>query len=613
MSDTTDTPVGRIVIFPTLYNSEEYLNIPIYVTKSGLNQTAESLSINASADKTNTVITLSLTDNVPEKAEDILNTLISVYNEDNIKYKNQIVEKASAFIKEHLGVIEQELETVDKDISVYRSENMATNIEASTEIFLTESSTYNKQIFDLQNQLSIAEFIKEYLTNPANNNNLIPSNSGIDNAPVEAQITEYNSMMLKRARLIENGSEKSPAVIELSNASIALKQSIIRSIDNSIVVLNLQIQGLKNREEQTNRKIAGVPKKEQEMIPIKRRLDTQEELYLYLLKKRIENELAGAVTISNFRIVNEADGSSNPVAPKSRMILLAALVAGLLLPFAVFWLNDLLYTSIRGPKDVTDNLTVPFLGTVPQNRQKKKKKAKGDIVSSLLIVRDNSRGHLGEAFRVIRSNMDFMTAKNNAKVIMTTSFNVGSGKSFVSLNLAMSFALTNKKVIIVDVDLRKAFISTCVGSPKTGISAYLSGINSNPDELIVKEWLNPNLDILPVGKLPPNPAELLLSDRFKELISILQERYDYVFLDTTPVNIVADASIVADAANMTIFVVREGLLDRRMLPELEQIYKTGKFPNMAVLLNGSNMSSSKYYGRYGHNYGYYGHTYGYGN
>jgi capsular exopolysaccharide synthesis family protein len=195
---------------------------------------------------------------------------------------------------------------------------------------------------------------------------------------------------------------------------------------------------------------------------------------------------------------------------------------------------------------------------------------------------------------------------------MTTSFNVGSGKSFVSLNLAMSFALTGKKVLIIDLDLRKAFVSSCVGSPKIGVSAYLSGINSNPYELIIREWGNPNLDILPVGKIPPNPAELLLGVRFKELISTLQERYDYVFLDTTPVNIVADASIVADAANMTIFIVREGLLDRRMLPELEQIYKMGKFPNMAVLLNGSNMSSGKYYGRYGHRYGYYGRTYGYG-
>jgi capsular exopolysaccharide synthesis family protein len=208
--------------------------------------------------------------------------------------------------------------------------------------------------------------------------------------------------------------------------------------------------------------------------------------------------------------------------------------------------------------------------------------------------------------------MDFMTAKNNAKVLMTTSFNVGSGKSFVSLNLAMSFALTGKKVIIVDLDLRKAFLSTCASSPKIGVSAYLSGRNTNTDELIMKEWLNPNLDILPVGKLPPNPAELLLGSKFKELISILQAEYDYIFLDTTPINIVADASIVADLADMTIFVVREGLLDRRMLPELEQIYKTGKFSNMAVLLNGSNMSSGKYYGRYGHRYGRYGHTYGYG-
>ncbi|MDR1339530.1 MAG: polysaccharide biosynthesis tyrosine autokinase [Prevotellaceae bacterium] len=343
------------------------------------------------------------------------------------------------------------------------------------------------------------------------------------------------------------------------------------------------------------------------MIPIQRRLVTQENLYLYLLKKRVENELAGAATISNFRIVDEADGSIIPVAPKSGIIVLAALIAGLLIPFSIFWLRDLLNTSVRGPKDITDSLTVPFLGTVPLNTQKRKKKSK-DAVSGSLVVRDSSRDAASEAFRVIRSNMDFMSAKNSSTTVMCTSFNIGSGKSFVSLNLAMSFALADKKVILVDLDLRKATLSSWSVPNKTGVSAYLSGINTNLDELTVKEWLNPNLDVLPVGKLPPNPAELLLSPRFKELISTLQQQYDYVFLDTTPVNIVADASIVADVAGMTIFVVREGLLDRRLLPELEQIYRSGKFPNMAVLLNGSSMSSGKYYGGYGR----YGHSYGYG-
>jgi capsular exopolysaccharide synthesis family protein len=611
MLDTVDTPVGRTVIFPTLYSPEEYLNIPVHVTKSALNQTAEYLNIGAVADKTSTVITLSLTDNVPERAEDILNTLIAVYNEDNIIYKNQAVEKTSDFIMEHLDIIERELASVDRDISEYRSENMATDIQTSTGIFLAESSTYSKQIFDLQHQLSVMEFIREYLISPANCKSLIPSNSGIDNSPVESEIAAYNSIMLKRARLIENGSEKSPAVTELTGASIAMKQSIIRSIDNLILVLNLQIKGLKNREEQTNKKIAGVPKKEQEMIPIKRRLGTQEELYLYLLKKRIENELAGAVTVSNFRTVNEAGGSLFPVSPKPRMIILAALIAGLLIPFSVFWLKDMLYTGIRGPKDITANLTVPFLGTVPQNRLKRKK-SKQDSAASFLIVRDNSRDPISEAFRVIRSNMDFMNSKNTANVIMTTSFNTGSGKSFVSLNLAMSFALTGRKVIVVDLDFRKATLSSWSATQKTGASAYLGGIASSLDSLIAREWHSPNLDILPAGKLPPNPAELLLSPGFKELISTLQQQYDYVFLDTTPVNIVADASIVADAANMTVFVVREGLLDRRMLPELEQIYRTGKFPNMAVLLNGSGASPGKYYGRYGNSYGRYGNSYGYG-
>jgi capsular exopolysaccharide synthesis family protein len=613
MSDTIVTPVGRITVFPTLYYTDEYLNFPFLISKLRLYDVLESLEIDVNVEKTNTVITLSLKDNVPERADDILNTLITVYNGDNITYKNQVVVNTSDFINEHLAVIVRELESVDRDISEYQSENMATDIKVSTEIFLTQSSVYNKQVFELQNQLSVAEFIKEYLANPANNNNLIPSNSGIENPNIEKQITEYNTIMLKRARLIENSSEKSPAVVELTNASMSMKQSIIRSVDNLTVVLNLQIEGAKNKEEQTNKKIANVPQKEQEMIPIKRRLVTQENLYLYLLKKRVENELAGAATISNFRIIDEADGSIKPVAPRSKIILLAALIVGLLVPFSIFWLKELLYTGIRGPKDITDSLTVPFLGTIPQNKKKTRKKSEQDAVALSFVVGDNSRDPISEAFRVVRSNMDFMNSKNNANVIMTTSFNVGSGKSFVSLNLAVSFALAGKKVILVDLDFRKATLSSSLsGSYKTGASTYLSGIDSDCEDLIVKEWLNPNLDILPVGKLPPNPAELLLTAKFKELISVLQEKYDYVFLDTTPVNIVADASIVADVANMTLFVVREGLLDRRMLPELEQIYRAGKFPNMAVLLNGSSMSSGKYYGRYGgydHSYGY---GYGYG-
>jgi capsular exopolysaccharide synthesis family protein len=598
ISDTTDTPVGKITIFPTLYNIEKYFNIPIHVTKSGLDQMAESLNIEAKTNTNNTIITLSLTDNIPERAEDVLNTLIAVYDKDNIIYKNQVVEKASNFIKKHLDIIENELELVDKDISKYRSENMATDIQTSTEIFLIESSTYNKQAFELQNQLSIAEFIKEYLANPANNSSLIPSNSGLENSPLETQISEYNTMMLKRVRLIENGSDKSPAVIELTNASMAMKQSIIRSIDNLIVVLNLQIKELRNREKQTNENIAGVPKKEQEMIPIKRRLNTQEELYLYLLKKHIENELVGAVTISNFRIVNEAEGSIFPIFPKSRIILLAALIVGLLIPFFIFWLKEIFYTGIRGSKDITDNLSIPFLGVVPQNRQKQRQQSTQNAVSSFFVVKDDRRDPINEAFRVVRSNIDFMNLKNKANVIMITSFNIGSGKSFISLNLAVSFALTGKKVILVDLDFRKATLSSCLASHNTGTSAYLSGISSNLDELIVKEWLNPNLDILPVGKLPTNPTELLLNSKFKELIAILQKRYDYVFMDTTTVNIMADASIVANTANMTIFVVRERLFDRRMLPELEQIYRTDRFSNMAILLNDSGITLSKCYWKF---------------
>lgn len=633
--DTIDTPVGKMIISPTLYYSEDYIDEPINITKSQLKNRAESFSkrLSVEMNKNNTVISLYFTDNSKERADDILNTLIAVYNEDNITYKNQVVVNTSNFINERLNIIEKELGSVDKDISQYKSQHMVTDIHASTGLFLSESSNYNQQLFDLENQRSEVRYIKQYLTNPANSNNLIPANSGSQNRSIESEISEYNSLMLKRSRFIESGSERSPAVVELNNALSAMKQSIIRSIDNLIVVLDLQISGLKQRELQTNQKIANVPEKEREITVIERRLKIQENLYLYLLQKREENELAGAITTSNYRIVDEADGSPIPISPKSMLIMLAAVIIGLLIPIAIIWLRDILDTSVRNIKDITANLTVPFLGAIPllPGHEKKNKllpffdapnnKSEPASIDQYLVIKNNSRDSISEALRIVRTNIDFIREHDApSNVIMFTSFNVGSGKSFTSINLATSFALTEKKCILVDLDLRKAVISQCVHSPQKGISGFLRGNSTELDDIIIKEPFVTNLDVLPVGVIPPNPSELLLNDRMQLLINELKQRYEYIFLDATPINIVADASIIAKMANMTVFVIREGLLDRRLLPELEALYQNGKFKNLTVLLNGSTGNSGRYggYHRYGYGYygaygGYYGtYQYGYG-
>ena len=331
------------------------------------------------------------------------------------------------------------------------------------------------------------------------------------------------------------------------------------------------------------------------MLSVERQQKIKEELYLYLLNKREENALSQAITESNARVIDAAQGSRSPVAPKSMMILLAAVVLGLAIPAGIIWLQMVMNTTVRTRKDVEDAVSIPFLGEIPLRDKKNKDE---------IVVRENGRDSISEAFRIVRTNMDFMRVKaKDMKVVMFTSFNPNAGKTFVSMNLAMSFALTRKKVILVDLDIRKGTLSGHVsGSTNMGITNYLSGKVDDINSIIKKEELATNLDIIHTGPVPPNPSELLLSDRLEALIEELKKRYDYIILDNVPAGLVADAAIVNRVADLTIYILRAGLMDRRQLPELEKLYRQGKFRNMSLVLNGVR------YNRSGYGYGY-----GYGN
>ena len=287
------------------------------------------------------------------------------------------------------------------------------------------------------------------------------------------------------------------------------------------------------------------------------------------------------------------------------------MLLGILIPIAIIYLRENLNTKVRGRKDIED-LTIPFVGEIPQYDRKKRKKKKGDGQASKIVVKPESRNVINEAFRVVRTNMEFMTGADHVnKVIMVTSANPGSGKTFLTMNIATSFAIKEKKVIAIDLDMRRASLSEFINKPKLGISDYLNGRVA--DWHAVKYDLEnySNIEMIPVGTIPPNPAELLFSDRLQKLLDELREQYDLIFLDCPPVEIVADASVIAKYADMTLFVIRAGLMEREMLPVIEGYYKDQKFRNMSVLLNGTTAAGSRYgYHRYGYHYGY---AYGYGN
>ena len=611
LNDTVQTPVGRLLV--SARPGSTAAQQTVFVSRISMQDATADYSSRLSValnDEKSTVVNLTLQDVCTQRAEDVLNTLISVYNENWVKDKNQIAVSTSMFINERLGVIERELGNVDEDISSYKSENLLPDVQAAASMYMAESSETNAKIQTLNTQLSMTRYVRSYLTGASSRNQLLPANSGIENSGIEKQIAEYNTLQLRRNDLVANSSETNPLVVDMDHSLHALRDAIIRTLDNYVTTLNTQLRALQQSARQTTARIAANPSQGKYLLSVERQQKVKESLYLFLLQKREENELSQAFTAYNTRVIMPPSGSMAPTAPAKKNILLIAFVIGLIIPVAVIFLRESMNTRIRGRKDL-EALTLPFVGEIPQAATKKKGTSdKKSTENNPIGVHEGSRDIINEAFRVLRTNLEFMTDKEqHSNVIVVTSFNPGSGKSFLAMNIAVSLAIKQKKVLVIDGDMRHGSTSAYIGSPQTGLSNYLSGHVNNLKDIIVTDARHANLQFLPVGTIPPNPTELLFSDRLKQLIDTVRSQYDYIFIDCPPIEMVADTQIIEQLADRTLFVVRTGLLERSMLPELQRIYDEKKYKNMALILNGTVGSGGHYGYRYGYRYGYH---YGYG-
>lgn len=611
LNDTVQTPVGRLLV--SARPGSTAAQQTVFVSRISMQDATADYSSRLSValnDEKSTVVNLTLQDVCTQRAEDVLNTLISVYNENWVKDKNQIAVSTSMFINERLGVIERELGNVDEDISSYKSENLLPDVQAAASMYMAESSETNAKIQTLNTQLSMTRYVRSYLTGASSRNQLLPANSGIENSGIEKQIAEYNTLQLRRNDLVANSSETNPLVVDMDHSLHALRDAIIRTLDNYVTTLNTQLRALQQSARQTTARIAANPSQGKYLLSVERQQKVKESLYLFLLQKREENELSQAFTAYNTRVIMPPSGSMAPTAPAKKNILLIAFVVGLIVPVAIIFLRESMNTRIRGRKDL-EALTLPFVGEIPQAATKKKGTSdKKSTENNPIVVHEGSRDIINEAFRVLRTNLEFMTDKEqHSNVIVVTSFNPGSGKSFLAMNIAVSLAIKQKKVLVIDGDMRHGSTSAYIGSPQTGLSNYLSGHVNNLKDIIVTDARHANLQFLPVGTIPPNPTELLFSDRLKQLIDTVRSQYDYIFIDCPPIEMVADTQIIEQLADRTLFVVRTGLLERSMLPELQRIYDEKKYKNMALILNGTVGSGGHYGYRYGYRYGYH---YGYG-
>ncbi len=601
LGDTINSPIGKVIINPTLYFNEKEKGHVIHVSKSSMAAAANLVTVNvALADKNSSIIAISKMDSNPRRAEDIINTLIACYEEDTKADKKRVSEATAEFISDRLTLISGELGDVDEDVASFKQSNRMVSLESEAARNMSESDRFRMEGLQLENQIRMANFIKDYLLDPTHTNDLIPAAVAVSDAAINSNINNYNETLIRRDKLLANSSINNPMIQEIDSQLSAIRRSIIASIENQIATLNIQLDNIRAQENRALGRVSALPRQEKQIQSITRQQKIKEELYLYLLNKREENEIALNVVEGNSRIIDPAYGSDAPVAPQTSTIYLAALLLGLAIPLVILYVLELLDTTIRGRKDLEDYLSVPFLGEIPLHT--------GTSVKGI-VVREHSSDPVSEAMRIIRSNMRFIGVQNKKiQSVMVTSSNPHAGKTFVSSNLAMSIATTGKRVVLIDFDLRRRTLSKEFEQHlnRKGLSSYLAGTYTDLDDVIFNSEINPNLDVIYAGPKPPNPAEMLLSERLDQMIEDLKKRYDYIIIDAVPAMMIADAQIIDRLADMTIYVIREGLLDRRQLPDIERLYTSGRLHNMSIVYNGSSTNTT-----YGYRYGY-GYGYGYG-
>lgn len=614
---TVETPIGQIAVeFNKDCGSNKNCNIQ--VTRTNINKTIENFYSGFSAEfesENTTIANLRIKDVSTKRGRSILESMIDIYNERWIADKNQIAISTDSFLNQRISLLQQELWQLDGQAASYTTTGNKQSEKNDGSAILADIKESEKEILMLNNQREVVQYLVNILRDEKNL--LLPGNIGLENVNIQSLATEYNNALLRRNAIAQNSSDNNPLVKDYDSRLKRLKETIIAAANNEIESINSKIRLARKTESKNDQALASNPEITKQQQNLERQLKVKNALYLFLLQKREENVLSKEYTASNTRIISAPASSHIPVAPMKKNIIMMALAIGLLLPTAILFYKEISNNKIRGRKDLK-GLDIPFIGEIPMHIPDKRKEARkamrGQAPKKVLVV-DGSRDIINEAFRVLRTNLQFITKqKEGCNVIALTSFNPGSGKTFLTINIAASLALKGEKVLIIDGDMRHGSASAYISSPKTGISNYLSRGIDDIESAIVKYDGYEGMHILPVGTIPPNPTELLHEERFGKLISELRNIYDYILIDCPPVDIVADTHIIETHTDRTLFVVRTGLLSRNMLDELEIIHAEKRLKNLAIILNGtySHGGYYKYSYRYGYRYSYrYGYRYGY--
>ena len=521
------------------------------------------------------------------------------YNREAIEDKNLVARNTAKFIDERLAIINEELDSVETGKEEFKEANSLTDIEAESSIIIENASEYNKRQAEVGTQLELANAMISYIKNDEENS-LLPSNLGIKEEGVNQSIIEFNELVLERNRILSGSTPKNPIVIRLNSQIEQIKANVLQSLERMRSNLRIAQKDLDRQSAVIGSKIAAVPSKEREYRGIERQQNIKEALYLFLLQKREENSLSLAVTAPKAKIVDRAYSSKAPVSPKPKIILLAALILGMLIPFLVIYIKNLLNNKVRNRADLEKVAKeIPIVGEVP-----KVAKNQPEIISA-----QNDRSILAEAFRILHTNLQYLLVNSGDKKtgvkIFVTSTVKGEGKTFTAFNLAMTLANTGKKVVVVGGDLRNPQLQRYEMQSRNilGVSDYLVNDNHSLDKLIKKSSLHENLFLLSSGSIPPNPAELWRQEKAAILFNELEAEFDYVIVDTAPSMLVADTFLINKFADLTLYMIRAGYTEKKLQEFALDAKRDGKLHDVGFVLNDVELANFGYGNKYGYIYG----------
>jgi tyrosine-protein kinase Etk/Wzc len=589
------TPAGQLVFFKTPKFNKGSIDRDLIVNLLPLDivvtDLQNSLSIEASS-KDGDVMAINLEGNVIEKNNAIINEMIFQHDAMAVNDQNEVARKTSQFINDRMKFITVELSDVEQEGETFKSKNRLTDVAADASMFLSKESSAEQAIIDATIQLNLANYMNDYLKENKDNTELLPANLGFQDLAVVEMTNQFNKLVLDRNRLLRSSGERNPSVQKAEAQLVSMKGSISESLKNIKSSLQLSLKTLQAQESLYQSKIAAVPQYEREYRSILRQQQIKETLYIFLLEKREENEIALAAAVGNAKVIDYAYSNGIPVSPKKKVIYFGALLVGLLIPFGIVYIRGILDTKVHSIKDL-DKFQLQGVGEIPLN----------EGIEQIVSTKD-SNNRISEAFRLLRTNINFMLDENKkSQIILVTSTIAGEGKTFTSINLAHALSHSGKKTVLVGLDLRAPKLKNYLGiEGDQGVSNYIINPELTLKDITISAEENPFLNYVLSGSIPPNPAELLMRNRLNSLILELREQYEYIIFDTSPVGIVSDTLNLSAYSDLMLYIVRANSLDKRMLSLPKGLIETKKVLKLAVLINGVKNNTIGY--GYGYGYGY---------